>query len=348
MRPLPFLRCGRPSVATVVTLLALAIGLGLGLGCTEREPRALVVLAHPDDELAIVDYLLQRGPSVRLLFLTRGETEATPQGRGDEAEKARAAYGSASVELIEAPIGRLTLDPTTAWRAWDVAALVERVARKIDRIRPSEVVTWMPNVAAVHGEHQLTGAIVTAACLAARHPPRKILYAFQVNKVGYYRMGPEVFDPDELEMHVERFQVPLPMDRLAALYPSAGIERWLVAAADAYGDGSALASFSTPESGPALGPPRPDTLLTGSAFRVLPHFGGWLERIGLEAVARVIALVAPPGGVGSKGGEKDASFPLATEFDAHQVRREFHDGVLYVLLPQDVVELSLPDEVGAR
>lgn len=329
-----------------MTLLALAISLGLG--CTAREPSALVVLAHPDDELAIVDYLLLRGPSVRLLFLTRGETEAMPQGRSDEAEKARAAYGSASVELVEAPIGRLTLDPTIAWRTWDVAALVERVARKIDRVRPNEVVTWMPNVAAVHGEHQLTGAIVTAACLAARHPPRKILYAFQISKVGYYRMGPEVFAPDELEMRVERFQVDLPMDRLAGLYPSARIERWLVAGADAYGDGSELASFSAPGSGPPLGSPRPDALLPGSGFRVLPHFGGWLEGIGFESVARVIALVATPGGGGSEGGEKDANFPLATGFDAHEIRREFHDGVLYVLLPQDVVELALPDEVGVR
>lgn len=338
MTPVLLLRRARLPLVSAVALVALAVGLG----CTERESTSLVVLTHPDDELAIVDYLLLRGPAVRLLFLTRGETKEAPQGRSDEAEKARAAYGSASVELVEAPIGRLSLDPMMAWRAWDVPALVERVARTIDRVRPNEVVTWMPNVASVHGEHQLTGAIVTAACLAARHPPSRILYQFQVRKVGYYRMGPEVFDPEELGMRVERFETPLPMDHLGRLYPSVGIDRWLTNAGDAYGDGSRLASFSTPEKTLPLGPPRPDARLAGGDYRVLPHFGAWLEGLGLRSVARVIALVPTSGGGEPGGGEREAKLPLARGLGAHDIRRELHDGVLYVLLPRDVAELSLP------
>jgi hypothetical protein len=57
--------------------------------------------------------------------------------------------------------------------------------REIDRHRLAEVVAWMPNEASLHGEHRLTGAIVTAACLEARRRPRRILYAFESYKVGY-------------------------------------------------------------------------------------------------------------------------------------------------------------------
>jgi len=316
-------------------LAGLAV-LAFVLACAPG-PSALVVLTHPDDELAIVDYLWERGPEAGLLFLTRGESAEHPEGRSEEAEVARAVYGSRSVELLEAPAGSLRLDPTDPWNRWNVEELVDEVARRIDASRPSEVVTWMPSFPSVHGEHQVTGAVVTAACLKARHRPERILYAFESSKVGYYRMRGELLTLEELGLEVRRFRADsLPYDRLSALYPSQGAHRWLGVAEEAYRDGSRLVSVPVSGVSRPLEPPRAATALPPGSYRVLPHFGPWLESVGLERLSRIVALLPPA----EERPEDAGGVPLDRTFDDHELRREFRDGVLYLLLPRDVLDAA--------
>jgi len=315
--------------------LAGAVAALLVAGACAREPRALVVLTHPDDELTMVDYLLDRGPRAHLLFLTRGEGPDHPEGRPAEAEAARRFYGSGGLALRPAPLLPFALDPSFPWHRWEVAGAIDAVAGAIDRLRPEEVVTWMPNVAAVHGEHQLTGAITVAACLKARHPPRRLLFTYQARKVGYYRQHAGALDPEAVGMRVERFAAPYPAGTLTALYPSMPVAGWLEQAGELYREGTRLATFTAPSSGTPettvpLSPPRADSTLPEGPYRVLPHFGSWLERVGLGPLGRIVALA--PVDVPTPDAAPDAELV----FDPHSPRSTTRDGVLYLLLPRDV------------
>ncbi len=326
-------RTAAARVELPLTLLVLA-ALLLVCSCAPA-PRALVVLSHPDDELTLVDYLLDRGPAADLLFLTRGEYKEYTEGRAAEAEEARRVYGSRGVQLLPAPLLPLVIDPSFSWQRWDVQEKVAAVTRTIDLHRPDEVVTWIPNIAAVHGEHQLTGAITIAACLRAQAPPSRILFTYEARKVGYIRQRPETIDPEKLGMRVEHFITEYSLDSLTHLYPSMPASGWLQREADAYREGTRLVAFPCPVKQVPLSPPSADATLPEGGFRVIPHFGEWLSKVGLGPLGRIIAL-APPGGEGTA-----AAAPSGFDFDSGSPRTMSRDGVHYILLPRNVTELTI-------
>jgi hypothetical protein len=63
---------------------------------------------------------------------------------------------------------------------------------------------------------------------------------------------------------------------------------------------------------------------------VLPHFGGWLERVGLGPLGRIVAVA--PADVPTPDAAPDAEL----DFDPHSPRSTTRDGILYLLLPRDV------------
>lgn len=326
LRPLPGFRARQ---------LLILIALLLVASSCARKPRSLVVLAHPDDELTLVDYLRTEGSAAELMYLTRGEYPGYPHGRASEAEAARRFYGSASVQLLPAPMLPLAVDPSFAWGHWDVKKKIAAVVTAIDRYRPEEVVTWMPNIAAVHGEHQLTGAITVAACMLAKHPPRRLLFTYEARKVGYYRMVPDVLDPEKLGMTVKRYVSHYSLKKLIPLYPSMPVSAWLSKESDVYRQGTRLVVFKTPQRRVPLSPPSTKATLPPGNYRVISNFGGWLRQVGLAPLGRIIALAPRRGKVEVVGPQ--ARF----HFARHELRSTSRDGVLYVLLPRDVPEWKL-------
>ncbi len=316
--------------------LSLLIALLLVSSSCTREPRSLVVLAHPDDELTMVDYLRVEGSAGRLMFLTRGENSRFPNGRAAEAEAARRFYGSRSVELLPAPRLHLVIDPTFAWKHWDVRAKIAAVASAIDRYRPDEVVTWMPNIFAVQDEHELAGAIAIAASLRAKHPPKRLLFTYEAGKVGYYRQRPEMFDPKKVGMRIERFVASYSLKKLTALYPSMPVATWVKRDIEAYRQGTRLAVFRTPISRVPLSPPSAQDMLPAGNYRVIPDFGRWLRRVGLAPLGRIIAL-APPLPMKTPA----VTSELRLDFAPHEPRSMTVNGILYILLPRDISEYML-------
>jgi LmbE family N-acetylglucosaminyl deacetylase len=131
----------------------------------------LVVLAHPDDELAVAGTIRAqraRGDRVVLLYLTRGEaTEAFGPLRPDEVarkreELAETAAGILDVEhrFLDFPDGGVTADPDTT----------RAVARVIAELRPDGLITWgRAWVKGMrHPDHLATGRAAVDAVTVAR------------------------------------------------------------------------------------------------------------------------------------------------------------------------------------
>lgn len=131
----------------------------------------LVVLAHPDDEVATVAAMLAqraRGDRVVLCWLTRGEmTEAFGPVGTDEVIARRLETGQAAGEILGVETRFLEF-PDTAVSADREAA--QEVARLITDVRPDGILTW--GDAWVRGlrhpDHQATGRIVRDAVTLAR------------------------------------------------------------------------------------------------------------------------------------------------------------------------------------
>jgi LmbE family N-acetylglucosaminyl deacetylase len=131
----------------------------------------LVVLAHPDDEIATVAAMLAqraRGDRVVLCWLTRGEmTEAFGPVGTDEVIARRLETGRAASEILGVETRFLEF-PDTGLRADRETAL--EVASLITDVRPDGILTW--GDAWVRGfrhpDHQATGRIVRDAVTLAR------------------------------------------------------------------------------------------------------------------------------------------------------------------------------------
>lgn len=142
-------------------------------GVTDGSERStlLVVLAHPDDEVATVAAMLAqraRGDHVVLCWLTRGEmTQAFGPVATDEVIARRLETGQAAGEVLGVETRFLEF-PDTAVSADRESAL--EVARLITEVRPDGILTW--GDAWVRGlrhpDHQATGRIVRDAVTLAR------------------------------------------------------------------------------------------------------------------------------------------------------------------------------------
>ncbi len=131
----------------------------------------LVVLSHPDDELACAGTIARhvaRGDRVVLVWLTRGGmTEALGDLSVAEVERRRTQHGEAAARILGCE-ARVLDFPDTRVEASRSAA--EEVARLIAEVRPDALLTW--GDAWVRGmrhpDHQATGQIARDAVLLAR------------------------------------------------------------------------------------------------------------------------------------------------------------------------------------
>lgn len=134
------------------------------------ERRALVVWAHPDDEITCAGALgamAASGAEIHLLYLTAGEAardtgysrEDLARVRRQEAQAAGAVLGAASVEVLDFPDGGLSgLNGATA-----KAAIAERIAR----IRPTLVIGFDEHVGFYgHPDHVQAGRWLREVCEA--------------------------------------------------------------------------------------------------------------------------------------------------------------------------------------
>lgn len=137
---------------------------------TDAERRALVVWAHPDDEITCAGTLAamaKTGAEIHLLYLTAGEAaKDTGYSRDDlahvrrqEAKAAGAVLGAASVEVLDFPDGGLSaLDGATAKAA---------IAERISRIKPSLVIGFDEHVGFYgHPDHVQAGRWLREVCEA--------------------------------------------------------------------------------------------------------------------------------------------------------------------------------------
>lgn len=131
----------------------------------------LVVLAHPDDEVACAGAILAqraRGDRVVVAWLTRGErTEAFGPVPDEEVARRREAQARGAAEILD--VEPVFLDfPDTAVEATPSAAA--RVARLVADVRPDGVLTfgdaWTRGLR--HPDHRAAGTIARDAVSLAR------------------------------------------------------------------------------------------------------------------------------------------------------------------------------------
>jgi LmbE family N-acetylglucosaminyl deacetylase len=131
----------------------------------------MVVLAHPDDEVAAAGTLAAqraRGDRVVVLWLTRGEmTEAFGALPSEEVAERRVQLGAEAARLLDVEHRFLTY-PDTRLEATPGAAL--EVARILCEVRPDGLLTWGASWVrgARHPDHEATGKIARDAVTLAR------------------------------------------------------------------------------------------------------------------------------------------------------------------------------------
>lgn len=137
-------------------------------------PRALLILAHPDDESVfggVIGRLRRDGVPVWAVYLTRGEGSPTnhvdPSGkhpqlsvavlRPREMEGAARFYGFAKYEFLnQKDAGYTTNVPEfLEKRLWNFARIEDAIADIAREARPTLVLTMLPRHEATHAHHQL-------------------------------------------------------------------------------------------------------------------------------------------------------------------------------------------------
>ena len=139
------------------------------MGIGQWGPRALVVAAHPDDEVlgcgGTMALLAAGGVEVHTLILATGHTSRDGASAADTAalrmlqaaaEEARCVLGGASLTLCDLPDNQLDSVP--------LLAVVKQVEEALRRVRPSVVFTHLPD------DVNIDHAVVHRAVLAAARP----------------------------------------------------------------------------------------------------------------------------------------------------------------------------------
>jgi LmbE family N-acetylglucosaminyl deacetylase len=135
--------------------------------------RALVVVAHPDDETfglgAVIDALISAGSAVHVLCFTRGEASTINEGgadlrsaRTEELRQASAVLGVTSCTLLDYPDGELPSVPQA-----ELQATVTDVAT---RYRADGLLVFDDTGVTGHGDHKAATAAAVAAARAAGRP----------------------------------------------------------------------------------------------------------------------------------------------------------------------------------
>lgn len=175
----------KPSIA----LVALApLPLGASALSADYPRPALVVVAHPDDELTMapaIAALARQGRKVTILFATTGDQGPgiTTRERGPELGDIRRGEAECSAKALGAKArfleglgdGTLAQNP----QAPDAPAqrFLAQFAQAYVDIDPQLVLTWGPDGGYGHSDHRMVSALVTEALqsLAAAYRPR-LLY----------------------------------------------------------------------------------------------------------------------------------------------------------------------------
>jgi LmbE family N-acetylglucosaminyl deacetylase len=181
---------------TLALVVCLAPALARAQAVPEKAPPAqhadvrfkvdvLVVVAHPDDESAIAEYIAKavfdEHRRVAVVYTTSGEGGRNAVGvergasmgavRRIEAERALAELG---VDLVWWLDGRdtATQNVLLSLSSWPHGAVLEDVVRYIRLTEPEVVMTWMPRAVAGenHGDHQAAGVVATEAFDLAGDP----------------------------------------------------------------------------------------------------------------------------------------------------------------------------------
>lgn len=146
----------------------------------------LVVVAHPDDEMAdLAGYLARivfdQHRRVGVVFTTRGEESDSTVGpeRGDalglerewEGRRALATLGITDVWFLNAP-NTSYQNVLRSLERWDHGAILGQVVRLIRLTRPEVVISWLPAFTAGenHSDHQAAAVIAQEAFDTAADP----------------------------------------------------------------------------------------------------------------------------------------------------------------------------------
>jgi len=178
----------------------------------------LVVVAHPDDEILLIGYLVRaicdEHKKVAVVYATRGDHGANRIGyeqaaslalvREMEARRGLAALGILSVWFFDAPnVSEPTEDPLGSLEKWSHGEVLERTVRLIRLTRPKVVMTWLPDyvVGENHVDHEAAGVLATEAFDLAGNPlafPEQVTPPLNYRGYGNLKEGLHPWQPQKL------------------------------------------------------------------------------------------------------------------------------------------------------
>ncbi len=158
----------------------------------------LVVVAHPDDDTGLLNYItrasLDEHKRVAVIFSTRGNSGGNAAGMeqskamSDEREmEARRSLGASGIDNVWFLHGTdtATQDVLHSLETLGHGEALEEVVRLVRLTRPEVILTWMPAYVAGenHGDHQASSVVATEAFDLAGDPT---VFAEQVNAPKRY------------------------------------------------------------------------------------------------------------------------------------------------------------------
>ena len=194
------------SAAVTATILTLAVGAQAQTQTAPNLPAPddrykadiLVVVAHPDDDTGLLNYItrasLDEHKRVAVIFSTRGnsggnaagmeQSKAMSDEREMEARRSLAVSGIDNVWFLHGT-DTATQDVLHSLETLGHGEALEEVVRLVRLTRPEVILTWMPAYVAGenHGDHQASSVVATEAFDLAGDPT---VFAEQVNAPKRY------------------------------------------------------------------------------------------------------------------------------------------------------------------
>lgn len=157
--------------AAAIALAVVAIGPAQARAQAERQ-QALVVVAHPDDELFMapaIAAMAREGRKVTILFATTGDQGpgVTTRNRGPELGEVRRGEAECSARALGAAarflgdIGDGTLARSPQSPESPAQRFVAQFAQAFVDIDPQLVLTWGPDGGYGHSDHRMVSALVS-------------------------------------------------------------------------------------------------------------------------------------------------------------------------------------------
>jgi N-acetylglucosaminylphosphatidylinositol deacetylase len=176
-----------PALHTALLSVALFFGARALLAAPPARcfppPRALLVIAHPDDEaMFFAPSLAHFGPSAHVLCLTAGEGGGDGAARRAELAMSACALGVAPERVAVRAHPRVRDGPLEAWDEDAAAALV---GAEVRRLQPAVVLTFDAAGVTGHANHSATHrAVLRAAAAAGAAAPWPAVYALRTVPVA--------------------------------------------------------------------------------------------------------------------------------------------------------------------